>query len=342
MPHITAPASSSASPLLSSCHSALQSQCRHPGWHNCFGTAGYRSPQAAQGCSRYFSSFLASSTSEAGLFLGHEGVLQALQRMRKRMRMSNAMTQLKEIATTAPVERAAPIATVPLEKAGPAARPHTWDARAAIECAASTRRHWQGTKGTAAVLAVGWGWGEAGSRTASPRHGLAARSCVLGFTAPLGRTDQSFLSTSPPLAPGGTFLPPAPGREKVTVTAGTRGQAARAPQGGLWGGQWAATPGPKGLRWGLEAAAVPRSAAVWRTFPAPHTPAVPPRPLRGPPSWRCAQWETHRLILAQIPLPRAPPGDSGCPWPSSCPLSNRHLLCLLPAPRGEVLHPKTG
>lgn len=84
-----------------------------------------------------------------------------MQRMRKRMRMSNAMTQLKEIATTAPVERAAPIATVPWEKAGPAAQLHAWDASAAIECAAFTHWHWQGTKGTVGVLAVRWGWGQA-------------------------------------------------------------------------------------------------------------------------------------------------------------------------------------
>lgn len=120
---------------------ALQSHHRHPGWRNSFGTARYPSLQASQGCSRYFSSFLDSSASEAGLFLGHEGVLQALQRMRKRMRMSSAMTQLKEIATIAPVERAAPIATVLREKAGPAARLHTWGTRAALECAASTHRH---------------------------------------------------------------------------------------------------------------------------------------------------------------------------------------------------------
>lgn len=148
----------------------LQSQHRHPVWHNSFGTAGYPSSQADQGCSRYFSSFLDSSTSEAGVFLGHEGVLQALQRMRKRMRMSNAMTQLKEIATIAPVERAAPMAAVPQESAGPTARSHAWDARAVMERAASTCRHRRGTKGTAVVLAVGWGWGQAGSRTVSPRQ----------------------------------------------------------------------------------------------------------------------------------------------------------------------------
>lgn len=157
-------------------HPPPQSQQRHPRWRDSFSTARYPSSQAAQGCSRYFSSFLASSASEAGLFLGHEGVLQALQRMRKRMRMSNAMTQLKEIATTAPVERAAPIATVPWEEAGPTARPHAWDASAAIGRAASTHWHWQGTKGTAAALAAGQGWGQAGSRTVSPRHSLAACS----------------------------------------------------------------------------------------------------------------------------------------------------------------------
>lgn len=179
---------------------APQSQRRHPGWCDSFSTAGYPDPQAAQGCSRYFSSFFASSASEAGLFLGHEGVLQALQRMRKRMRMSNAMTQLKEIATTAPVERAAPIATVPQEKGGPAARPHAQDASAVIERAASTRQHWQGTKGMVAVLAMGWGWGQVGSGMASSRHSLAARSCFLGFTTLLGRIDQSFASASPPPA----------------------------------------------------------------------------------------------------------------------------------------------
>lgn len=80
-----------------------------------------------------------------------------MQRMRKRMRMSNAMTQLKEIATIAPVERAAAMATAPQESAGPTARSHAWDARAATERAASTCWHWQGTRGTAVVLVVGWG-----------------------------------------------------------------------------------------------------------------------------------------------------------------------------------------
>lgn len=149
---------------------ALQSQHRHPVWHSPFDTAGYPSPQADQGCRRYFSSFFDSSTSEAGVFLGHEGVLQALQRMRKRMRMSNAMTQLKEIATIAPVERAAPMATVLQESARPTARSHAWDARAVIERAASTCWHWQRTKGTAEVLVVGWGWDQAGSKTVSPHQ----------------------------------------------------------------------------------------------------------------------------------------------------------------------------
>lgn len=107
----------------------------------------------AQGCRRYFSSFLVSSASDAGLFLGHDGVLQALQRMWKRMRMSRAMMQLKEMATTAPVERAVPIAAAPRDEAEPPARD-----------AASARWHWRGTEGTAAVLAAGGG-------TASPRRG---------------------------------------------------------------------------------------------------------------------------------------------------------------------------
>lgn len=167
---ITAPVSSWVSPQLSLC--LVQHSSRSTGIQsgNSFDTAGYPSPQADQGCSRYFSSFLDSSTSEAGVFLGHEGVLQALQRMRKRMRMSNTMTQLKEIATIAPVERVAAMATVPQESAGPTARSHAWNARAAMECAASTYWHWLGTKGMAMVLAVGLGWGQAGSRTVSPHQ----------------------------------------------------------------------------------------------------------------------------------------------------------------------------
>lgn len=138
VPPVTAPASSWVSPQLSSC--LVQHSSRSTGIQS--GTTPLDTClQADQGCSRYFSSFLDSSTSEAGVFLGHEGVLQALQRMRKRMRMSNAMTQLKEIATIAPVERAAAMATVPQEAVGPTARSHTWDAGAAIERAACTCWH---------------------------------------------------------------------------------------------------------------------------------------------------------------------------------------------------------
>lgn len=174
---------------------ALKLQHKHPVWHNSFGTAGYPSSQADQGCSRYFSSFLDSSTSEAGVFLGHEGVLQALQRMRKRIRMSNAMTQLKEIATIAPVERAAAMATVPQESVGPTARSHTWDAGAVIEHAASTCWHWQGTKGTVWC----WRWDGDGARLAVGQCqsvSSAAHSCVPGCTTP----QRSFLSGSPPPA----------------------------------------------------------------------------------------------------------------------------------------------
>lgn len=115
------------------------------------------------------------------------------------MRMSNTITQLKEIATTAPVERAAPMAAVPQGKVEPTAQPHTWDTSAAIEHAASTCWHWQGTEGMAVVLVMEWSWGQAGSRTASPCHCLATRNCP-GFAAPLGRVEQRSSSASPPLA----------------------------------------------------------------------------------------------------------------------------------------------
>ncbi|KAG9462565.1 hypothetical protein GDO78_013855 [Eleutherodactylus coqui] len=62
-----------------------------------------------QGCKRYFSSFPFSESGD-GLELGQEGVWHALHRMRKRMRISNAITQLKEMATTAPVDKPEPIA----------------------------------------------------------------------------------------------------------------------------------------------------------------------------------------------------------------------------------------
>lgn len=175
---------------------ALESQHRLPVWHSSSSTpARYPRPQADQGCSRYFSSFLDSSTSEAGVFLGHEGVLQALQRMRKRMRMSSAMTQLKEIATMAPVERAAAMATVLRGWAGPTARSHARDAGAVMEHAASTCWHWQGTRGTAVVLR----WDGDGARSAAGQcHPVtsAAHRCVPGCTTPPG----SFLSASPPPA----------------------------------------------------------------------------------------------------------------------------------------------
>lgn len=137
------------------------------------------------------------------------------------MRMRNAMTQLKEIATIAPVERAAAMATVPQELAGPTAWSHTWDARAVLERAASTCWHWQGTKGMAVVLAVGWG--QASSRTVSPcqfshsqlRPGLhhTTREAFSGFPLLQHGSEDT----------GITVLPPAPGREKVTVS--MKGQA---------------------------------------------------------------------------------------------------------------------
>lgn len=236
-------------------------------------------PQADQGCSKYFSSFLDSSTS--GVFLGHEGVLQALQRMRKRMRMRNAMTQLKEIATIAPVERAAAMATVLQELAGPTAWSHAWDARAVIERAASTCWHWQGTKGTAVVLAVGWGWGQAGSRTVSPCQFGHSQLCP-----GLHHTTREAFSGFPLLRQGRedtgiTVLPPAPGREKITVS--MKGQAVRAPQVGLWGCQ--ATPTPWFTRLCRSSKVATRSDAVLGTFPSPFSsPGSTPHPPRGPPS----------------------------------------------------------
>lgn len=179
---------------------ALQSQHRHPDWHNSLGTPGNPRPQADQGCSRYFSSFLDSSTSEAGVFLGHEGVLQALQRMRKRMRMSKAMTQLKEIATIAPVERAAAMAAVPQES-GPTARSHSWNVRAVIEPAASTCWHWQGTKGTA----VGWGRGQAGSRTVSPHRFRCSQLCP-GLHHNTGKLSLGFPSSGRALRTQGSLF----------------------------------------------------------------------------------------------------------------------------------------
>lgn len=63
----------------------------------------------AHGCRRYFSSFLFSDSDE-GLELGQEGVWQALHKMRNNIRISKAITQLKEMATTAPIDSLEPIA----------------------------------------------------------------------------------------------------------------------------------------------------------------------------------------------------------------------------------------
>ncbi|MEE6507973.1 hypothetical protein FKM82_017876 [Ascaphus truei] len=62
----------------------------------------------SQGCSKYFSSFFCSASDE-GLELGQDGVLQALHSMINKIRISSAMTQLKEMATTAPVDSPEPI-----------------------------------------------------------------------------------------------------------------------------------------------------------------------------------------------------------------------------------------
>lgn len=87
-------------------------------------------PTEAQGCSRYFSSFFVSSAS--GLLRGQEGVLQALHRIRKRMRISKAMTQLKEMATTAPVDSSEPMAAA---RGQSRERPLTPRGKAGLPCA---------------------------------------------------------------------------------------------------------------------------------------------------------------------------------------------------------------
>lgn len=250
----------------------------------------------AQGCRRYFSSFLASSASDAGLFLGHDGVLQALQRMWKRMRMSRAMMQLKEMATTAPVERAVPIAAAPREEAEPPARD-----------AASARWHWRGTEETAAVLAAGGG-------TASPQRGPDSAGAASEARERRSDSSSGAAATRGLLcrAPGGEKEPSPPARGD-----GTEHEAGCA-------ASLRTSPAPRGLR-GTEPATsrrdahlpIPRPQQVpSRLIPAPQLPvaaaAAPPRelPLGAASGPRCpgAEWRPVPVLGAGPPPPPAAPG----------------------------------
>lgn len=197
------------------------------------------------------------------------------------MRMSNAMMQLKEIATIAPVERAAAMATVLQESVGPTARSQAWDALSDRACSLYLLAL-AGDKGDRRGAGSGMEMGPGQQQDSVTPSGHSQLCPGLHHT-----TTEAF-SAFPFRRQGSedtgiTVLPPAPGREKVTV--GMKGQAVRAPQDGLWGCQRTATKGSTELRWSSKATAATRSGAVLGIFPAPFSsPSSAPHPLREPPS----------------------------------------------------------
>lgn len=151
------------------------------------------------------------------------------------MRMSKAMMQLKEIATTAPVERAAPIAAAPWGGVGPPARPRTWDAGTAC-----TRGHWRGTAGTGRLRCGQRDGRRVGGRTPGtagpPGAVTSARSFPKGSSPPAAR--RRCVCSLRDLEGRKSPSPPAPGCPSPPGEVGASCKAPRrlgGPAAAVWG-----------------------------------------------------------------------------------------------------------